>query len=37
VQKEIRRFIRHPVDALMPDALGSVLNGAVSFLTRRKK
>jgi hypothetical protein len=37
VQKEVRRFIRHPVDALMPDALGSVLNGAVNLLTRRKK
>lgn len=37
VQKEVRRFIRHPVDALMPDALGSIVNGAVSFLSRRKR
>lgn len=37
VQKEVRSFIRHPVDALMPEGLGSLVNGAVRFLNRSKK
>ncbi len=37
VQKEVRGFIRHPVDALIPDGFGSLLNGAVRFLNRTKK
>jgi hypothetical protein len=37
VQKEVRGFIRHPVDALMPEGLGSLLNGAVRLLNRTKK
>jgi len=37
VQKEVRSFIRHPLDALLPGSLGSLLNGAVSLLNRRKK
>ena len=37
VQREVRSFIRHPVDALMPDALGALLNGAVSLMSRRRK
>ena len=37
VQREVRSFIRHPVDAFMPDAIGALLNGAVSLLSRRKK